>query len=439
MSVLRSCLATLREAPLQARSGRVCRIQGLALGSLGPAVAVGQLCRVVPASGGAAVLAEVVGCQGDERTLLAYGSLHGIGADAAVVAVDAPLAVQAGPALLGRVIDAFGEPLDGSEPAPRPAAVSVQPDTNPLDRPPIDQVLETGVRVIDALLTLGRGQRVGIFAGSGVGKSSLLGLVARHVQADVNVVALIGERGREVREFIDRHLGPAGLARSVVVVATSDQPALARVRAAHTAVDIARQFARTGRHVVLTMDSVTRLAMARREIGLASGEPATARGYTPSVFAELPGLCERCGTDASGGSVTALWTVLVEGGDLDEPVADSLRALLDGHIVLSRELAQQGHFPPIDVLRSVSRLQHHLADPAEREAAQAARNLLALLDRNRPLVDLGAYQPGAQPALDRALALEPQLLAWMRQAEGGVARATALRELRELLATGGAA
>jgi flagellum-specific ATP synthase len=294
-------------------------------------------------------------------------------------------------------------------------------------------VLETGIRAIDGLLTLGRGQRVGIFAGSGVGKSTLLGMVARHVKADVNVIALIGERGREVRDFIERQLGSQGLQRSVVVVATSDQPALARLRAAHAAVAIAGHFAAAGAAVLLTVDSITRMAMARREVGLAAGEPATARGYTPSVFAELPQICERCGTWPSGGSITALMTVLVEGDDLNEPIADSLRSILDGHVVLSRELAEQGHYPAIDPLRSASRLLPELTDAGERALVAAAVRQLALLQRNRQMVDIGAYQPGTNPALDEALALDAPLNAWLQQATGGVIRAEAMRGLAQVL------
>ena len=296
-------------------------------------------------------------------------------------------------------------------------------------RPRIEAVLETGIRSIDTLLTLGQGQRVGIFAGSGVGKSTLLGQIARHVRADVNVIALIGERGREVREFVEKHLAADGLARSVVVVATSDQPALARLRAAYSAMTIAEYFRDRGKQVLLTMDSVTRFAMARREVGLAAGEPPTARGYTPSVFAELPELCERCGTAPGGGAITALFTVLVEGDDLNEPVADCLRATLDGHIVLSRDLAHRGTYPAVDVLRSASRLMSDVVSPDARSLAARAVKTLALLDRSRQLVEIGAYVAGTRPELDRALALEPALYEFLRQSEGGAAREAALLSL----------
>ncbi len=430
----------VRDAELTRRIGWVRHMQGLAIESQGPDATVGELCRIQPRSGaadgghsGGGVLAEVVGLSGDRLTLMPYGSLQGVAAGAEVVALGRRSDFGVGPGLLGRVIDGFGHALDG---LPDPVAPVMRPlharPLNPLQRPRIHRVLQTGVRSLDGLLTLGQGQRVGIFAGSGVGKSTLLGMIARHVSADVNVIALIGERGREVKEFIDKQLGE-GLKRSVVVVATSDQPALARIRAAHAAVTIAEYFRDAGQQVLLTMDSVTRLAMARREVGLAAGEPPTARGYTPSVFAELPQLCERCGTAPSGGAITALLTVLVEGDDMNEPIADSLRSILDGHVVLSRDIAHEGRYPAIDVLRSASRLLPDLTTTEERELVSDAVRHLALLHRNRQLVDIGAYEKGANPALDQALALAPGLQAWLCQQEGGVPRAEGLRALRALL------
>jgi flagellum-specific ATP synthase len=433
LSAMRTALAS---AELVRRVGWVRAVQGLAIEAEGPEAEVGEMCRIVPRNDGSPVLAEVVGLERGHVVLLPYGSLRGIGAGARVDALGQASGIAAGPELLGRVIDGFGEPLDG-RPAPRPQAwVPLhEAATNPMQRPRIVRVLETGVRAIDVFLTVGEGQRLGIFAGSGVGKSSLLGMITRHARADLNVVALVGERGREVREFVEEQLGEEGLRRSVVVAATSEQPALARIRAAHAAVALARHFAQQGRHVLLTLDSITRLAMARREVGLAAGEPATARGYTPSVFAELPQICERCGTLPSGGSVTALLTVLVEGDDLNEPVADSMRAILDGHIVLSRELAQQAHFPAIDLLRSASRLLPDLVDAQDRPVLAQALRHLAVLDRNRQLVELGAYTRGANPALDAALALEAPLFAWLRQDGERSSRAEALAQLRALLAT----
>ena len=286
---------------------------------------------------------------------------------------------------------------------------------NPLSRMRISRILETGVKSLDSMLTIGRGQRVGIFSGSGVGKSTLLGMIARNMKADINVIALIGERGREVLEFIDQSLGPEGLARSVVVVATSDQPALVRVRAAHAATAIAEYFRDRGRDVLLTMDSITRFAMAQREIGLSIGEPPTSRGYTPSVFAVLPKLLERCGTGAGAGSITAIYSVLVEGDDLNDPIADSLRALLDGHFVLSRELANQGHYPAIDVLASNSRLLVHLVAPDERALVKKAIALLSDYHRNKDMIDVGAYRSGMNPELDRAVRVMPDLQRLLRQ------------------------
>jgi flagellum-specific ATP synthase len=433
MSFYRSALA---QAELGRRTGAVRRLQGLAIEADGPDVHMGEMCQVFPrgSAAGAGVLAEVVGLERGSVTLLPYGELRGIATGSRVVALGHAAEVGAGPELLGRVIDGFGAPLDGRVAPSTVTNVSLSGmPGSPMERPRIQRVLETGVRTIDALLTVGEGQRIGIFAGSGVGKSSLLGMITRHAKVDVNVVALIGERGREVREFVEEQLGAEGLARSVVVAATAEQPALARIRAAHAAVAIAGYFREQGLSVLLTMDSITRLAMARREVGLAAGEPATARGYTPSVFAELPLLCERCGTAASGGSITALISVLVEGDDLNDPIADTMRSLLDGHIVLSRDLAQQGHYPAIDVLQSVSRVMADIATAEDQEIAAAAVRHLAVLEKNRQLVELGAYVAGASPTLDAALRTEAALFAWLRQDAGGSSRAEALRGLARAL------
>ena len=454
-----SLLVRLREAArrteLTRRLGVVRQLHGLAIHSAGPRGHVGELCAIVPpgrdvptdaallashgtalGSDGAtpAILAEIVGIQPGHVTLMPYGSARGLAVGSTVVALGDRSDVGVGDALIGRIIDGFGRPLDG---LPPPEVTERRPlksaPTNPMRRPRIEKVLETGIRAIDALLTLGQGQRVGIFAGSGVGKSTLLGMISRHVKADVNVIAMIGERGREVREFVEKQLGPEGLKRSVVVAASADQPALARIRAAHAALAIAEHFRERRRQVLLTMDSITRLAMARREVGLSAGEPPTARGYTPSVFAELPDLCERCGTAPGGGAISALFTVLVEGDDLNEPISDALRAILDGHLVLSRQIANQGQYPAIDLLRSASRLLPDLTTPVEREQVRQAIRTLAILDRNRQMVELGAYEKGTNPELDAALACQPQLQAWLRQAEGGVGRAEALRQLALLL------
>lgn len=458
-SGLRRLVEMTRHAELVRRLGVVKGLHGLAIEAVGPKSHVGELCAILPPGheipslmselmrasmqartegrghsaalpGGQPILAEVVGIQSDHVTLMPYGSTQGLVAGSQVVALGDHSRVGVGDALLGRVIDGFGRPMDG---LPLPVLSAFRPikgtPTNPMRRPRIGTVLETGIRSIDSLLTLGQGQRVGIFSGSGVGKSTLLGMIARHVKADVNVIALIGERGREVREFIDKQLGAEGIRRSVVVVATADQPALARIRAAHAALSIAEHFREQGKQVLLTMDSITRLAMARREVGLSAGEPPTARGYTPSVFAELPELCERCGTSPSGGSITALLTVLVEGDDFNEPVSDALRAILDGHIVLSRHLAHQGQYPAIDLLKSVSRLLPDLTDEEERATIQEAIRTLALLERNRQMVEIGAYEKGSNPELDAALSCQGELQNWLRQSEGGVPRAEAIKAL----------
>ena len=426
----------VRQAELVRRIGRVTQFYGLVLEASGPDVFLGEVCEVYSRAQAAPVLAEVVGIRDGRVLMMPYGELRGVGMGGEVIARGRPLQVPAGPGFLGRVVDAFGKPIDGM-PAPRPhAMVSLRKDAiNPLSRPPIRQVLETGVRAIDSLLTLGKGQRVGIFSGSGVGKSTLLGMLARNVKADVNVIAMVGERGREVREFIDRSLGPEGLKRSVVLASTSEQPALMRCNAAYAATAIAEYFREQGADVALIMDSVSRFAMAQREIGLAVGEPPTARGYTPSVFASLPRLLERCGTSAEGGSITAFYTVLVEGDDLSgDPVVDAVRSVLDGHIVLSRTLADQRHFPAIDILRSISRLMPVLTGPAEHELARRAVALLHRLERSRDLIDIGAYKSGSNPELDRALALAPELDRFLTQdiAEA-VPRAQALQALEAIV------
>ena len=434
MTLLHALTDATRRARLSARTGTVRQLSGLMIGASGPDAVLGEVCEIAVRGDDNPLMAEVVGMRAGQVMLMPYGSSQGLAPGCVVTATGEMPSVVVGESLLGRVIDGFGHGLDG-RPDPWSAerrAVRARP-INPMHRPRITKVMETGVRTIDTLLTLGQGQRVGIFAGSGVGKSTLLGMIAQHVRADINVIALIGERGREVREFIDKQLGPQGLARSVVVVATSDQPALARLRAAHAAVTIAEYFRDRGRQVLLTMDSITRFAMARREVGLSAGEPPTARGYTPSVFAELPELCERCGTAASGGSITALLTVLVEGDDLNEPVTDCLRATLDGHIVLSRQLANRGMYPAIDALKSVSRLMPDLVSREQMGLAVQAVELLALLDRNRQLVDIGAYERGTNAALDKAIDLESSLVDFLRQSDGGMPRVDALRRLGALL------
>lgn len=423
-------LDAVRSARLTGRLGRVVALAGQAIEAIGPDVAIGDMCMVDTGSG-ARLPAEAVALRPGRVVLMPYGDIGGIGIGARVEAAGRRGDVPVGDALLGRVVDPFGVPIDegAMPPAGRTRALAAEP-INPLSRPPIRAPLHTGIRAIDLFTPLGRGQRVGIFAGSGVGKSTLLGMLARNVDVDVNVIALIGERGREVREFIEHSLGEDGLRRSVVVVATSDQPALARTRAALAATALAEDFRAQGRHVLLMMDSLTRFAMARREIGLAAGEPPTARGYTPSVFGEIPALCERCGTIDNGGSITALYTVLVEGDDFNEPVSDIVRATLDGHIMLSRQLAHEGHFPAIDVLQSASRLASELTVPEERALVAAAVDALATYERNRQMVEMGAYKPGSHAAIDRAIEVFPRLREVLRQAvREPAARADALAAL----------
>jgi flagellum-specific ATP synthase len=428
--------AQVRHAPALRRMGRVTAVTGLVIESEGPNVGLGELCLLSSERDDFEVMAEVVGFRGERVLLMPLGETGGLHAGCPVTACDRPPLPVAGPALLGRVLDALGRPFDSQGPVPmqRVANGSVRPP-HPLRRRRIHETFPTGVRALDVFTPFGRGQRLGLFAGSGVGKSTLLGMIARSSQADVVVIALVGERGREVREFLEKDLGEAGLARSVVVVATSDTPAPLRLRAATTATAIAEGYRDQGKNVLLLMDSVTRFAMAQREIGLAIGEPPATRGYTPSVFALLPRLLERAGSGETG-AITALYTVLVEGDDMNEPVADTVRGILDGHLVLSRALAHANHYPAIDVLESVSRLTRDICQPAEVELAARAREHLALYKRNEDLITVGAYQKGASAALDRAVALNDGIKAFLRQSVDEVTpRTDAYRRLNELLGT----
>jgi flagellum-specific ATP synthase len=427
--------SAIRGADLVHRSGRVTHSYGVVVESKGPDAFVGEVCEIRPHSRNVPVTAEIIGIKEGKMLLMPYGELRGVRMGSEVVATGKPLQVPVGEALLGRVIDAFGAPLDGQTAPKLPQRYGIRGEPmNPLSRTTISEVLETGVKAIDVLLTMGKGQRIGIFSGSGVGKSTLLGMIARNIGADVSVIALVGERGREVRDFVERILGSEGLKRSVVVAATSDQPALVRSNAAFTATTIAEFFRDQGRHVALIMDSVTRFAMARREIGLAAGEPPTARGYTPSVFSNLSNLLERCGTSASGGSISAVYTVLMEADDLNDPVVDAARSILDGNIVLSREIGNQGHYPAIDILRSTSRLFPNLVDRGTRQLAQQAVALLSTHQANRELIEIGAYRAGTNPVLDRAIKLVPELNKFLCQDAGErISRAESLQGLRSLL------
>lgn len=364
---------------------------------------------------GEPVTAEVVGFSGDETLLLPYGELQGVRRGTTARLKQSSPGVRVGDGLLGRVINAHGKFLDELPPAVLPHRRPLNsPPISPLHRPRIKEPLSTGVRAIDGLLTCGKGQRLGIFAGSGVGKSTLMGQIARATSADINVVVLIGERGREVREFLEKDLGPEGLARSVIVVATGDEPALVRLRAAYVGTAIAEYFRDSGKDVLLMMDSVTRFALAQREIGLAAGEPPATRGYPPSVFGLLPRLLERSGRTQAG-SITGFYTVLVEGDDTNEPISDTVRGILDGHIILSRRLAQQAHFPAIDVLGSISRLMSDLAAPEHLSAANSLKQLLAAYQQSEDLITIGAYQPGSNSLVDAAMAIRPHILQYLQQ------------------------
>ena len=431
---MRHYLNAVREAELKRRLGSVTEYHGLVVESAGPDVFVGELCEVHSRAPARSVAAEVIGIRNGRVLLMPYEELRGVSYGAEVVATGRSARAAVGAGLLGRVVDAFGAPLDNGPPLALAAQQPLYPSPiNPLARTRIDRVLETGVRVVDALLTLGRGQRVAVISGSGVGKSTLLGMIARNMDADVNVIALVGERGREVRHFIEDSLGAQGLERSVVVVATSDQPALVRRRAAFAATAIAESFRAAGKHVVLMMDSVTRFAAAQREIGLAIGEPPTARGYTPMVFASLPRLLERGGA-TEGGSITAFYTVLVEADDIDDPVSDSVRAIVDGHIALDRGIASRGRYPAIDLAQSVSRLLTDLASKEEQALVRRVLKLLSVHAASRELVEVGAYRAGSNPELDAALKLLPAVEEFLSQDAGTrTSRADALRQLRAVL------
>ena len=395
--------------------GRVVRISGPLIESVGPPASIGDICPIGDPTGRASILAEVVGFRGPKLLLMSYGYSSGLRAGDPVYSTGEALQIQVGPGLLGRVVDGLGQPLDDLGPLEQVHEIGIDAlPPNPLRRPRISTPMVTGVRAIDGFLTLGSGQRVGIFAGSGVGKSVLLGQLAKHTEADVVVVGLIGERGREVREFLEREIDENVRRRTVVVVATSDQPALKRVKSAFVATRIAESFRDQGKNVLLLMDSLTRVAMAQREIGLVAGEPPTSRGYTPSVFTLLPAMLERAGR-AELGSITGLYTVLVEGDDMNDPIADAARSFLDGHIVLSRKLAHRNHYPAIDVLQSVSRLIRDVTSEAHRDVQSHLRDSLAAHREVEDLLQLGAYVGGNDSRTDAAIARQPQVEAFLRQ------------------------
>jgi flagellum-specific ATP synthase len=410
----KNLLAALRKAPPLALEGRVTKVSGLVIEGDGPAASVGEVCRIqLPDD--AWLEAEVVGFRDRTIQLMPIGDMTGLTPGSRIMASGRQPTVDVGPGLLGRVLDGRGRPMDQKPPIEIEASYPLKTRPgNPLTRQRISKPIDVGVRAINALLTLGQGQRVGIFAGSGVGKSTLMGMIARHMKADVNVIALIGERGREVREFIEKDLGPEGLARSVVVAATSEQPALVRMRGAYVGTSIAEYFRDRGHNVILMMDSATRFAYAAREVGLSIGEPATTRGYTPSVFAMLPQLLERAGA-WPGGSITGLYTVLVEGDDMNEPVADAMRSILDGHLVLRRELAARNQYPALDVLSSISRLMVDLADAPQLSAAARFKDILSVYQHNEDMINIGAYQKGSSPEVDQSIAYYPRFMDFLRQ------------------------
>ena len=394
----------VKQAETISYTGKIENIVGMSIEASGGRAAGGDIRQIHSGESGGQVMAQVVGFKDDRILLMPYANMSGISAGNFVRNTGRRLSLMMGPFLKGRVINALGQPIDGKGPfhGGVPFCVEGSQYINPMARPPIRERMEFGVKAIDSMLTIGKGQRIGIFAGSGVGKSTLMGMIAKNVKADINVIALVGERGREVLEFMEKDLGPEGMRRSVLVVATSDQPAMLRKQCPSVATGIAEYFRDQGLDVLLMMDSLTRFAMAQREIGLAVGEPPVARGYTPSIYAELPKLLERSGNFQKG-SITGVYTVLVEGDDTNEPIADTVRGILDGHIVLSRRLANSSHFPAIDISASISRLMVDLVSQEHRDLAARIRDVLAIYEKNSDLVSIGAYKAGTNPRLDYAL------------------------------------
>ncbi len=416
-------------------TGKIENIVGMSIEASGGRAAVGDICQIYNGESGGQVMAEVVGFKNDHMLLMPYSDMGGISAGNFVRNTGRRLSLKMGPFLKGRVINALGQPIDGKGPFQGGVSFCVDNSNyiNPMSRPPIRERLEFGIKAIDGMLTVGKGQRIGIFAGSGVGKSTLMGMIAKHVKADINVIALVGERGREVLEFMEKDLGPEGMSRSVLVVATSDQPAMLRKRCPSVATGVAEYFRDQGYDVLLMMDSLTRFAMAQREIGLAVGEPPVARGYTPSIYSELPKLLERSG-NFQRGSITGVYTVLVEGDDTNEPIADTVRGILDGHIVLSRRLANSNHFPAIDVGASISRLMTDIVSQEHREMAARIRDVMGIYEKNLDLVSIGAYKAGTNPKLDYALSKIDGIQQFLMQGtEEGFSYEEDLQLMRNLL------
>lgn len=396
--------------------GKVTHVTGFLIQGYVPGACVGSICEIHAMVGKRIFLAEVVGFKDRHVLLMPLGEMHGVGMGSKIVLLRYQASVRVGEELLGRVIDGMGQPIDGLPDLDCPDEMPIYSEIpGPMSRPPIDEPLSLGVRSIDGLTTVGKGQRIGIMAGSGVGKSVLLGMMARSTNADVNVIALIGERGREVREFIEHTLGEEGLAKSVIICATSDQSPLLRMRGAFVAATISQYFSSLGKDVLFMMDSVTRFAMAQREIGLNAGEPPASKGYTPSVFSMLPKLLERAGTFDDGGSITGLFTVLVEGDDMDDPIGDAVRSIVDGHLVLDRKLANKGHFPAIDVLQSTSRVMRNVTKRQHQDLARVIRSNIAVFREAEDLINIGAYRQGSNPKIDQAIQLHDMIEDFLRQ------------------------
>jgi flagellum-specific ATP synthase len=409
----------IRNAETGRQFGKINQVIGMMIESNGPECKIGDLCRIYSdRSLSDSISAEVVGFHGSKVLLMPYEEPGGISGGNLVESTHSSLKIGVAEMLKGRVVNSMGTPIDDGPPIESEEFYEIQSaSSNPLSRPRIKDVLEFGIKAVDGLLTIGKGQRIGIFSGSGVGKSTLLGMIARNVKADINVIGLVGERGREVREFIEKDLGDEGMAKTVLVVATSDQPPMQRLRCAQAATAIAEYFKDRGRDVLLMMDSLTRFAMAQREIGLATGEPPVARGYTPSIYSMMPKLLERTGNFETG-SITGIYTVLVEGDDVNEPISDTVRGIIDGHIILSRTIAARNHYPAIDVLGSVSRLMNDIAPKEQVDAAASMRDMMAVYEANYDLVSIGAYKSGTNPALDEAIRKKPGIDAFLRQRVG---------------------
>lgn len=429
---LDKCLEALSEIDALEYCGRVTKIVGLAVESTAPNARIGDLCEVYSVRGDRSVTAEIVGFKDGLAQLMPFDNLGGAGLGSLVVYSDVSLSVPVGEGFLGRILGALGNPLDDLPP-PAPDAWYPADATprNPMVRERISEPMPLGIKSVDGLLTVGRGQRLGIFAGSGVGKSTLLGMMARNAVADVNVIVLVGERGREVRDFVEKDLGEEGLAKSVLIVATSDQSALLRLKSAMTGTAMAEYFRDRGKHVLLLMDSLTRFAMAQREIGMAGGEPPVSRGFPPSMYTVMPRLLERSGMSDKG-SITGLYTVLVEGDDINEPVSDTVRGILDGHIVLSRAIANSNHYPPVDVLGSVSRVMPDIVSERHMELSGSIRRMMAVYSEAEDLINIGAYRRGANPEIDRAVELHPQIQDFLRQ---GVSDRCTYDETLEMMAS----